>query len=156
MEMAQLKTPIIAAVIGEGGSGGALGIGVADRILMLQYSYYSVISPEGCAAILWRGEEKEHLADAANILKLTADDLYNFDILDEIVPEPLGGAHRDHNEAARLLKEAIIRNLKEILKKPIDELLDERYKKYRRIGRFVENREREVSGARVERSGGDS
>jgi len=122
---------------------------------MMQFSYYSVISPEGCSAILWRGEEKEHLEDAANILKLTADDLLSFGIIDEIVPEPLGGAHRNHDEAAKLLGNSLIKHLKEITSKPIDELLESRYLKFRRIGEFIEEKKEEVESARVERCGSD-
>jgi acetyl-CoA carboxylase carboxyl transferase subunit alpha len=137
-EMSSLKVPIVAVVIGEGGSGGALGIGVADRLLMLENAYYSVISPEGCAAILWRGEEKERLEEAASILKLTSRDLYELGIVDEIIPEPLGGAHRDHDEMARILREALVRNLVELRKLPQEELLQTRYEKLKAIGAFAE------------------
>lgn len=139
MAMSRFEVPIVSTVIGEGGSGGALGIGVCDRLLMLEYSYYSVISPEGCAAILWRGEEKEHLEDAAKILRLTAQDLYEFGIVDEVVKEPLGGAHRDHQTAAKLLKTALLAHLRQLLKIPKDKLLTNRYEKYRKIGRFLSN-----------------
>jgi len=135
--MSRLDVPIVSVVIGEGGSGGALGIGVCDRLLILENSYYSVISPEGCAAILWRGEESEHLEDAARILHLTAEDLKEFGIADEVVKEPLGGAHRDHQAAAQLLKPALLKHLRELLKLPKEKLLEERYAKYRRIGRFL-------------------
>ena len=141
MAMARLAVPIVSTVIGEGGSGGALGIGVCDRLLMLEYSYYSVISPEGCAAILWRGEEKEHLEDAARILHLTAQDLHGFGIVDEVVPEPLGGAHRDHEAAAALLKPILLKHLRQLLDVPKERLLEERYGKYRRIGRFLSVKE---------------
>jgi len=131
-EMVQIRTPILVVVIGEGGSGGALGIGVGDRILILENAYYSVISPEGCAAILWKDSTKA--SEAAEVLKLTAHDLLHFGIADEIIKEPLGGAHTNPQETASNLKEAIIRNFKELLSVPLDELLDARYKKYRKIG----------------------
>lgn len=136
MEMARLSVPIVCVVIGEGGSGGALGIGVGDRILMLEHSYYSVISPEGCAAILWKTSEFK--AHAAEILKLTAEDLYSFGIIDEIIPEPLGGAHRDIALTADRLKEAIIRNLEDLLPLSGDELINSRYSKLKGMGVFSE------------------
>ncbi|MFH0763157.1 MAG: acetyl-CoA carboxylase carboxyltransferase subunit alpha [Candidatus Omnitrophota bacterium] len=131
-EMSCMATPIIAVVIGEGGSGGALGIGVADRVCVLENSYYSVISPEGCAAILWKDGSKA--PEAANVLKLTAEDLLKMKIIDEIVPEPLGGAHRDPQKAAEELKKVINRNLKDLKAKSIEELLKLRYKKFREMG----------------------
>jgi acetyl-CoA carboxylase carboxyl transferase subunit alpha len=131
-QMPLLATPIVAVVIGEGGSGGALGIGVADRVLVLENSYYSVISPEGCAAILWKDGAKA--AQAAEVLKLTAGDLLQMGIIDEIIPEPIGGAHLDPEKIASDLKEAILRNLKELTGKDRPELLKARYKKYRRLG----------------------
>jgi acetyl-CoA carboxylase carboxyl transferase subunit alpha len=137
-EMMRLRVPIIAAVIGEGGSGGALGIGVADRVLILENAYYSVISPEACSAILWR--DRRHAAEAAEALKLTAQDLLKLDVVDEIVPEPEGGAHRDFDSVARDLSRALRRNLQHISKIPIDELLKERYEKFRRIGIFTESK----------------
>ncbi len=136
MEMARLKTPIISIVIGEGGSGGALGICVADRLSMLENSYLSVISPEGCAAILWRDSAKA--AMAAELLRLTGPDLQALGIINDIIPEPLGGAHRDHKGAAEILRTTIARYLDELEGKSIDRLLDQRYDKYRRIGAFVE------------------
>jgi acetyl-CoA carboxylase carboxyl transferase subunit alpha len=136
-EMMRLRVPIIAAVIGEGGSGGALGIGVADRVLILEDAYYSVISPEACSAILWR--DRRHAAEAAEALKLTAQDLLKLDVVDEIVPEPEGGAHRDYNSVAENLSRALRRTLKHISKIPIDELLKKRYEKFRRIGIFTES-----------------
>jgi len=136
MEMARLKTPIISIVIGEGGSGGALGICVADRLSMLENSYLSVISPEGCAAILWRDSSKA--AMAAELLRLTGPDLQSLGIINDIIPEPLGGAHRDHRGAAEILRATIARYLDELESKSIDRLLDQRYDKYRRIGAFVE------------------
>jgi acetyl-CoA carboxylase carboxyl transferase subunit alpha len=132
MEMSRLRVPVIAVVIGEGGSGGALGIGVGDRVLMLEHSYYSVISPEGCAAILWKSGDMAETA--AHALRLTATDLHGFGVVDEIVPEPLGGAHRDREASAELLKSAILRNLREIRDLPVDVLLAERYEKYRHLG----------------------
>ncbi len=132
--MATLKTPIISVVIGEGGSGGALALGVADRILMLENATYSVISPEGCAAILWKSEaEKERAAEA---LKGTASDLWELGIIDEIVPEPLGGAHRNVEQMAQSLATALAHHLEEVINKPLPELLEQRYEKYRRIGTF--------------------
>jgi acetyl-CoA carboxylase carboxyl transferase subunit alpha len=137
-EMSSLRVPVISVVIGEGGSGGALGIGVADRLLMLENSYYSVISPEGCAAILWRGEEKSRLEHAANILKLTSKDLHKLGIVDEIVPEPLGGAHRDHDQMADILRKTLVRHISELQKIPADELRSTRYAKLKAIGRYAE------------------
>jgi acetyl-CoA carboxylase carboxyl transferase subunit alpha len=136
--MAMLRTPIITAVIGEGGSGGALAIGVGDRILMLEHSIYSVISPEGCAAILWKDGEKGKEA-AAESLKLTAADLSRLGVIDEIVKEPLGGAHRDPQGMAEILKEVVERNLKELEKMNEEELLSLRYEKFRRMGTFIDD-----------------
>ena len=136
MVMSRLKVPIIVVVIGEGGSGGALAIGVGDRVLMLEYSTYSVISPEGCAAILWKDGSKADIA--ARALKITAKDLYKFGIIDEIVKEPLGGAHQNIDVMATTLKEALVRSLHELKKISPDELVDKRYKKYREIGKFYE------------------
>jgi len=135
-EMSRLQVPIIVVVTGEGGSGGALGIGIGDRILMLEYAVYSVISPEGCAAILWKNQEKKK--EAAENLKVSAHDLKKFNLIDEIVPEPLGGAHRDAAEAARILDGYLYRNLQELKKIPIDDLLKQRYEKFRRMGVFEE------------------
>ncbi len=134
--MTVLRTPIVCVVIGEGGSGGALAIGIGDRILMLEYSIYSVISPEGCAAILWKDGGKGKLA--AESLKLTAPDLYGLGVIDEIVKEPLGGAHRNPVQMAETLREAIERHLSEIEKIDTDELLALRYEKFRKMGSFVE------------------
>jgi acetyl-CoA carboxylase carboxyl transferase subunit alpha len=131
-EMFNIQVPIIAIVIGEGGSGGALGIGVGDKVGMLSYAYYSVISPEGCAAILWR--EKDKAEEAARVLKLTADDLYQLGIIDEIIEEPLGGAHRDPLLTGERIKDFIIRNLAGLENIEIDELLENRYQKFRKIG----------------------
>jgi acetyl-CoA carboxylase carboxyl transferase subunit alpha len=133
-EMAVIGVPIIAIVIGEGGSGGALGVGVADRVCVLENAYYSVISPEGCAAILWKSGGKA--PDAAEALKLTAQDLLKMGIIDEVVPEPLGGAHRDPQESGQNIKEVILRNLLDLKGKDKEELLRARYRKFRSIGIF--------------------
>jgi acetyl-CoA carboxylase carboxyl transferase subunit alpha len=137
-DMAGIKTPIVAVIIGEGGSGGALGIGVADHILILQHAYYSVISPEGCASILWRSSLKAPLA--AEALKLHGEDLIKFNIVDDIIPEPLGGAHRDPQEVASNLKAALVKYFKKVSSLSAEEILDIRYKKYRDIGEFVEKK----------------
>jgi len=135
-EMMMLRTPIIAVVIGEGGSGGALGIGIADRVLMLENAYYSVISPEGCAAILWR--HRNHAPEAAEALKLTAQDLKNLQVIDEVIPEPVGGAQLDHEGAAPNLRMALLANLEGLRKRSKDRLLSERYEKFRQIGQVLE------------------
>jgi acetyl-CoA carboxylase carboxyl transferase subunit alpha len=137
MEMSRLRTPIISIVIGEGGSGGALGLSVADRLYMLEHSIYSVISPEGCAAILWKKKGTlgvNEFAKAAEALKLTATDLLKFRIIDGIIPEPPGGAHRDVRAAAEKIKETILNVLNELKEKDIKELIEERYRKLRQIG----------------------
>ncbi len=136
LEMARLPTPIICVVIGEGGSGGALGIGVGDRVAMLQYSYYSVISPEGCAGILWKSHE--HAPRAADCLKFTSNYLKDFQVVDDVIEEPLGGAHRDHHHMAATLRSFFKRNLRELCRKPIDELLQSRYDRFRKIGSYLE------------------
>ena len=135
-EMMLLETPIIAVVIGEGGSGGALGIGVADRVLILENAYYSVISPEGCAAILWK--DRAAAAKAAEALKITAKDLLELKLADEIVPEPLGGAHQDPAAIAASLREHLLANLDTLLKVPVPERLKQRYAKFRAHGHFFE------------------
>jgi acetyl-CoA carboxylase carboxyl transferase subunit alpha len=135
-EMMILRTPIIAAVIGEGGSGGALGIGVADRVLMLENAYYSVISPEGCAAILWK--HRSHAPEAAEALKLTAAHLKKLELIDEVIAEPLGGAHQDPELAARNLRESLLKHLTELVRKPVNKLLEQRYEKFRRMGQVSE------------------
>ena len=135
-EMIQLRTPIVAVVIGEGGSGGALGIGVADRVMMLENAYYSVISPEGCAAILWK--HRSHAPEAAEALKLTAGDLKELDIIDEVIPEPTGGAHHDPIRTAQNLRAAVLAQLDVLTKKKVSVLLEERYEKFRRMGRVLE------------------
>lgn len=132
-EMSQLKTPILCTVIGEGCSGGALAIGVGDRTLMLQYSYYSVISPEGCASILWKKAEKAN--EAAEALGLTADRLKELGLIDEIVEEPLGGAHRDVDAMANKIKERLIGNLAIVKSKSTETLLDERYQRWLNYGK---------------------
>lgn len=132
--MSRLKVPIITTVIGEGGSGGALALGVADRVLMLEHSTYSVISPEGCAAILWNNGSKA--SEAAELLKITAQDLFQMKVIDEMVEEPIGGAHRDPRRVADLLKEAIVRNLSEIRNIPPSDLIRLRYDKFRKLGFF--------------------
>jgi acetyl-CoA carboxylase carboxyl transferase subunit alpha len=135
--MSLVETPIIAAVIGEGGSGGALGLSVANRIIMLEHAIYSVISPEGCASILWKENTEEVREKAAAALKLTAPDLNNLGVIDEIVGEPKGGAHEDWDAAADLLKEALARHLDELRGQPVDQLLKGRYDKYRKIGAWT-------------------
>ena len=131
-EMARLTVPIVAAIIGEGGSGGALALGVADRILMLENAIYSVISPEGCAAILWKtNSAKEQAAEA---LKITAPDLEALGVIDEIVPEPLGGAHTDRTEAILSLKATLVRQLDALCALPVEQLLEQRTEKYESMG----------------------
>ncbi len=130
-----LKVPSIAVVIGEGGSGGALGIGVCDRVLILENAYYSVISPEGCAAILWK--DRANAAQAAAALKITAKDLLELDVVDEVIPEPLGGAHKNYDETAVTLKKAILKNLDKLWDMKTSDLLEARYKKYRKMGVFT-------------------
>jgi acetyl-CoA carboxylase carboxyl transferase subunit alpha len=135
-EMSRLRTPIIATVIGEGASGGALGIAVADRVLMQENAYYTVITPENCSTIVWR--DREHVDEAANALRLTAEDLKSFQVIDEIVAEPDGGAHTDYAEAARLLDQAISRTLDEIRGWAAEERLRKRYERFRAIGSVQE------------------
>jgi len=134
--MARLQTPIVSVVIGEGGSGGALAIGVADRLLMLQYGVYSVISPEGCASILWKSAEKA--AEAAEAMRITADSLSKFRLVDEVLPEPLGGAHRDPAAMAESIRNALIRHLDELGKLDVDELLERRRHRLASFGDFKE------------------
>lgn len=136
-EMSQLPTPIICVVIGEGGSGGALGIGIGDHVAMLQFGYYSVISPEGCAGILWKSVT--HADKAARALKFTSPDLLKFGVIDEVITEPLGGAHRDHRQMAATLKGAIVKQLRLLSSMPVAELVERRYQKFRRIGQFLES-----------------
>ena len=141
-EMMNLRVPTIAVVIGEGGSGGALGIGVSDRVLILENAYYSVISPEACSAILWK--DRRHAAEAAEALKLTAQDLMGLGVVDEVVAEPEGGAHRDHDLAAANLGSALRRNLDRIKALPIEELMQKRYEKFRKLGKYTEGEGLEV------------
>jgi acetyl-CoA carboxylase carboxyl transferase subunit alpha len=135
-EMARIPTPIVCVVIGEGGSGGALGIGVGDRVAMLEHAYYSVISPEGCAGILWKSHK--YAEQAARALKFTSKDLPKYGVVDDVVPEPLGGAHRDHYRMARQLKSFLIRKLRELARIPVDQLLEARYQKFRLMGQFID------------------
>ncbi len=135
-DMSGIRTPLIATVIGEGGSGGALGLAVADRVHILENAYYSVISPEGCASILWRNSVKA--PEAAQALKLTSNHLSKFGIVDDVIPEPLGGAHRDPAFVAQALKQIIVRDMKNLSQLSTMELLDQRYKKFRAMGEFEE------------------
>jgi acetyl-CoA carboxylase carboxyl transferase subunit alpha len=134
LEMARLRTPILVAVLGEGGSGGALALGAGDEILMMEYAIYSVISPEGCASILWR--DTARMETAAEMMKITATDLKKFGVVDRIIPEPLGGAHRDHKGAADTLKVAMVEALSALRALSLTQLLDRRYAKYRDIGQI--------------------
>ena len=134
LEMSRLPVPVICICIGEGGSGGALGIGVGDRLAMLEFAYYSVISPEGCAAILWR--DGSQAPEAAEALKLTSKDLYKLGLIDEIIPEPLGGAHRNVHDTVHNVEEYIVKTLRDLKRTKIDNLLENRYKKLRSIGQI--------------------
>ncbi len=136
LEMSRLPTPVVCVVIGEGGSGGALGVGVGDRVSMLEHAYYSVISPEGCAGILWREANDRTKPMAAEALRLTAKDLKRLGVIDDVIPEPLGGAHRDPREMAATLKTYLLRYLRELSQVPIEQLLDGRYSKFRAMGVF--------------------
>jgi acetyl-CoA carboxylase carboxyl transferase subunit alpha len=138
-EMMMMQVPIIAAVIGEGGSGGALGIGVADRVLILENAYYSVISPEGCAAILWK--DRANAPKAAEALKITAKDLLELKLVDDIVPEPLGGAHNDTVATAANVKASLLKHLDELAALPVAERMKKRYEKFRAHGHFKEKTE---------------
>jgi acetyl-CoA carboxylase carboxyl transferase subunit alpha len=140
LEMARLPTPIICIVIGEGGSGGALGIGVGDRVSMLEHAYYSVISPEGCAGILWKVANDETKPIAAQALRLTSRDLARFGIIDDVIPEPLGGAHRDPRQTGDTLRMHLLRYLRELRDLSGEQLLEARYRKFRRMGVFEEGR----------------
>ncbi|MCX7784724.1 MAG: acetyl-CoA carboxylase carboxyltransferase subunit alpha [candidate division WOR-3 bacterium] len=131
-EMAVLRVPIVAIITGEGGSGGALALAVGNRVLMMEYAIYSVISPEGCASILWRDSDKAE--EAAKVLKITAQDLLQFGIIDEIIPEPLGGAHQDYRLASQYLKQSIIKNLSELKSLSKEELVRQRIEKFQNIG----------------------
>lgn len=138
VEMSRLATPIICVVIGEGGSGGALGIGIGDRVSILEHSYYSVISPEGCAGILWKEANETTKRQAAEALKLTARDLFRLRVIDDIIPEPLGAAHRDHQAMGNILKAYLLKYLRELKQLPMPELMEQRYQKFRRLGVFDE------------------
>jgi acetyl-CoA carboxylase carboxyl transferase subunit alpha len=140
IEMAGLRVPIVATITGEGGSGGALALGVGDRVYMLEYATYSVISPEGCAAILWKDQDKK--AEAAEAMKLTAPDLLELAVVDGVISEPLGGAHGDPDETCRRVGATLEAALRELERKPVDELLAERYKKFRRLGVYEEGKGR--------------
>jgi len=132
--MAKIEVPIVCVVIGEGGSGGALGIGVGDKILMLSNAIYSVISPEGCASILWR--DASYAPDAAEALNITAEALLKLDVIDEIIPEPNGGAHNDYNKIAKEVKDSIINNLNSLKNLSVDNLLNSRFEKFSNMGKF--------------------
>jgi acetyl-CoA carboxylase carboxyl transferase subunit alpha len=146
-EMSRLATPIVCVVIGEGGSGGALGIGVGDRVAMLEHAYYSVISPEGCAGILWKSHTFKE--KAARALKLTSRDLLRLKVIDDVIDEPLGGAHRDHHQTAARMKMYLQRSIRELSALPAERLLAERYDKFRRMGAFFENGQAMGSAAAV-------
>jgi len=135
-EMFLLKVPVICVITGEGGSGGALGIGVGDRVMMLEHAIYSVIAPEGCAAIIWKDPKRG--AEAAEALRITAQDALDLGVIDEIIPEPPGAAHRDYDAAARLVREAVESSLAQLRGLPADELLEGRYRRFRKLGRFLE------------------
>ncbi len=139
LEMSRLRTPIVCIVIGEGGSGGALGIGVGDRVAMMEFAYYSVISPEGCASILWKTGEKA--PEAAEALKLTSADLKELNVIDDIIIEPLGGAHRKPADAATSLERYITQTLRKLKKLPIDDLIEKRYERWRSLGQVIRSGE---------------
>jgi acetyl-CoA carboxylase carboxyl transferase subunit alpha len=133
--MPRLRVPTVAAIIGEGGSGGALGIGIADRVLMLEHSIYSVAAPEAAASIIWR--DAAYAQYAAEGMRIKAREVYKLNLVDEIIPEPLGGAHRNYQQAARHLKEALQRHLTDLKQLSVDELLERRYQKFRTIGKYT-------------------
>ena len=135
-EMSRLAVPVICIVIGEGGSGGALGIGVGDKVSMLEFAYYSVISPEGCAGILWK--DASHSKQAAQALRLTSKDLLRMGIVDDVIEEPIGGAHRDHHQMASRLKMYLIKSLRELLPKSGPQIVHDRYEKFRQMGMYLE------------------
>jgi acetyl-CoA carboxylase carboxyl transferase subunit alpha len=146
-EMSRIETPIVCVVIGEGGSGGALGIGIGDRVSMLEFAYYSVISPEGCAGILWKEANDQTKRLAADALKLTARDLFRLHVIDDIIAEPLGGAHRDPRQMGNMLKGYLLRYLRDLKQLPVEELLEQRYQKFRRMGVFDEGATGETAAA---------
>ncbi len=135
-EMSRISSPIVCVVIGEGGSGGALGIGVGDRVGVMEHAYYSVISPEGCAGILWKSNE--YAEKAAQALRFTSHDLLRLGVIDEIIYEPLGAAHRDHNQAAASVKRFILQSLRQLTRMTPEQRLESRYQKFRKIGVFSE------------------
>jgi acetyl-CoA carboxylase carboxyl transferase subunit alpha len=137
LEMSRVPTPIVCVIIGEGGSGGALGIGIGDRVSMLEHAYYSVISPEGCAGILWKTATEETKPRAADALKLTSRDLAKLNVIDDVIPEPIGGAQRDPREMATTLKTYLLRYLRELRPLAPQELLDARYEKFRKMGVYI-------------------
>lgn len=145
LEMSRLPTPIVCVVIGEGGSGGALGIGIGDKVAMLEHAYYSVISPEGCAGILWKSHE--YAEQAAKALKITSRDLRKLKVIDDVIEEPLGGAHRDPHQMAARLKMFLSRSLRELVTRPLDQLLEARYQKFRAMGEYLEKAESDVAAA---------
>lgn len=147
LEMSRLRTPIVSIVIGEGGSGGALGIAVADRVAMLQHAWYSVISPEGCAAILWKEANEQTNNAAAKALKLTAADNLDLGIVDAVIPEPVGGAHRDPRGAADNLQRWIVEQLGTLRELPVEQLLEARYQRFRRMGSYLEQQPAGEEGA---------
>lgn len=136
LEMSRLPTPVVCVVIGEGGSGGALGVGVGDRVAMLEFAYYSVISPEGCAGILWK--HGKYAKEAAKALRFTSRDLLALGVIDDVIEEPLGGAHRDQHQMGGRLKTYLLRVLRELVGQPVPSLLDRRYEKFRRMGMYLE------------------
>lgn len=136
-QMSQLRTPIICIVIGEGGSGGALGIGVGDRVAVLQFAYYSVISPEGCAGILWKSHQ--HAPKAADALRFTSSHLQELGVIDDVIEEPLGGAHRDHHKMAARMKSYLVSILRQLTTRPLDQLIEQRYEKFRNMGVYLDN-----------------
>lgn len=146
-EMSQMRTPIICVVIGEGGSGGALGIGVGDRVAVLQYAYYSVISPEGCAGILWKSHQ--HAPKAADALRFTSQHLRELGVVDDVIEEPLGGAHRDHHKMAACMKAFLVRTLGELVDQPTQSLVEQRYEKFRRMGVFIDSSQHDPLEATV-------
>ncbi len=152
LEMSRLPTPVVCVVIGEGGSGGALGVGVGDRVAMLEFAYYSVISPEGCAGILWK--HGKFAKEAARALRFTSRDLLALRVIDDVLEEPLGGAHRDHHQMAARLKMYLMRTLRELVGRPIDQLLGERYDRFRRMGVYLEGNS-ETAAAELPRASVD-
>jgi acetyl-CoA carboxylase carboxyl transferase subunit alpha len=150
LEMSRLPTPVICVVIGEGGSGGALGIGVGDRVSILEFAYYSVISPEGCAGILWKTATEETKTKAADALRLTSRDLSKLGVVDDVIPEPLGGAHRDPQAMGNTLKTHLLRYLRELRDLPTETLLQKRYDKFRRMGVFEELVEAGIRSGSIE------